>query len=119
MSFGLKNWWRIKKFKMPTARECQTILFNLGLKLGVSPRLISARLLNPTDKKSLMDGSLSIALLEANIEAWMQCGMPNYANGLHESYESEKNRLKRAEIYKENNTGKVYNKPFVEYRESK
>lgn len=104
---------------MPTARECQTILFNLGLKLGVSPKLISSRLLSLKDKRALMDGSLSIASLEANIVAWIESGMPNHANGLTETYESEKNRLKRAEFYNENQSGKVYNKPFVEYRESK
>jgi hypothetical protein len=104
---------------MPTNRECQTILFNLGLKLGVSPRLISTRLLRLDDKKSLVNGSLSIVELEANTVAWMASGMPDYAKGLTETFESEKNRAKMAEIYKENETGKVYNKPFVEYRESK
>ena len=103
---------------MPTAKECQTILFNLGIKLGVSPKLISERLLSLNDKRDMMGGSFQIVELEANIVAWKESGMPDYSHGLTDTLDCEKNRLKLAEIYKESESGRVYNKPFVEYRES-
>ena len=67
--------------KALTKKQCQTILFNLGIKFGVSPKLISERLLSDLDKVDMMAGGVSIEALNAAIEAWMKAGMPDYANG--------------------------------------
>jgi hypothetical protein len=61
-----------------TKKECQTMIFNAGIKLGVSPRLISTRLLSPEDKEDMMKGSISIVDLEAAIAVWRDNGMLDY-----------------------------------------
>lgn len=65
-----------------TKEDCKKIISKLGIKLGVSPRLIGLRLLSNLDKNDMMAGDLSIEALESNICVWMNNGMPNYANGL-------------------------------------
>lgn len=62
-------------------RECQTAIFNLAIKHGVSPKLITTRLLNDIDKVDMLDGRLTIDDLEANLEVWVESGMPDYASG--------------------------------------
>jgi len=74
---------------MKTPDECKKILFTVGIKLGVSPKLISTRLLNDLDKSDM--------------------------NGKTESYQEEKNRLAR-EAKREVETKAVCNKPFINYR---
>ncbi len=66
---------------MLSTKQCKKILFNLGIKFGVSPRLISERLLSAQDKCDMLNGEISIASLEANLELWRDAGMPDYANG--------------------------------------
>lgn len=66
---------------MPTAEECKKMLFRTGIKLGVSPKLISELLLDDIDKKLMMDGFIEIVELECHTEAWKRSGMPDYAHG--------------------------------------
>ena len=65
---------------MLTENECKKILFKLGIELGVSPNLISTRLLDDQDKVDMMAGDLTIDSLRAHTEVWRDQGMPDYAN---------------------------------------
>lgn len=69
-----------------TIEECQKKLFNLGIKLGVSPKLIATSLLSKEDKQDMLNGLLPDEALECHVKCWMDAGMPNYANGLTEPY---------------------------------
>lgn len=71
---------------MPTKEECQRMLFKIGIKLGVSPKLISTRLLSKEDKDDMVNGFISQDDLEVAILAWKDSGMPDYANGKFEPY---------------------------------
>lgn len=62
---------------MPSKEECKRILSKIGFKLGVSPVLISTKLLSYDDKQDMMSGDLSIETLEANIAVWLEWGMPD------------------------------------------
>ncbi len=63
-----------------TRQECKKILSVLGFELGVSPKLITERLLSDNDKVDMMDGVIPIASLRANIEVWVGNGMPDYVS---------------------------------------
>lgn len=93
------------------------MLFNCGIKLGVSPRLISERLLSDLDKNDILSGLVPIASLEKAVEVWRDSGMPNYALGLTVSYAAENKRLKYEKYLSENkdNTQSTYRLPFVDY----
>lgn len=67
--------------KQLTVKECQTKLFNLGIKLGVSPTLISTRLLSKEDKQDMLNGLVSDETLETAAKCWIDAGKPNYAEG--------------------------------------
>lgn len=69
-----------------TKEQCQKKLFNLGIKLGVSPKLISTRLLSNEDKQDMLEGLIPDEALECHVKCWMEAGMPDYANGLTERY---------------------------------
>ena len=71
---------------MPTREECQRTLSRLGLRLGVSPKLISMRLLSDEDKQDMLDGKIDIEELSVAIRAWMDNSMPDYANGSLKRY---------------------------------
>lgn len=103
---------------MPTTEECKKILSRVGLKLGVSPRLISERLLSDRDKRDMLIGVLSIASLEETVEVWRDNGMPDYAHGSIETYEAEKKRLAYEKSLSEGSEeeGLTYRKPFIDYR---
>lgn len=66
---------------MLTTDECKKILFKVGIKFGVSPKLISERLLSDHDKGDMIQGVMPIAFLEAAVMAWQDAGMPAYADG--------------------------------------
>lgn len=72
---------------MPSREECQKIIFKLGIKFGVSPKLIATRLLSEDDKKDMVNGDLPIESLEAHVKLWQHMGMPDYANGHTEPLE--------------------------------
>lgn len=102
-----------------TKEECKKILGRIGFKLGVSPNLIATRLLTDQDKLSMLEGELSIASLEESVKVWMANGMPDYAHGSSESYESQKKRIQYEKLLREReelDEGLVYKKPFVDYR---
>lgn len=98
---------------MKTKEECKTILFNLGIKLGVSPKLISERLLSLNDKGDMLAGFLLKEALECHIVAWMDSGMPDYANGKFVTMKKEIEFDLKAES-KETQKLK-YRPPFVRY----
>jgi len=58
-----------------TTDECKKILFNLGIEFGVSPRLISLRMLSAQDKCDMLNGDLTIDALRASIEVSKANGM--------------------------------------------
>lgn len=64
-----------------TTEDCKRILFKVGIKFGVSPRLISERLLDAQDKCDMLNGEIPVEMLEVAVKAWMDAGMPDYANG--------------------------------------
>lgn len=66
---------------MPAREECKRILSKLGFKLGVSPALISTRLLSIDNKTDMLNGDLTTDVLECHVDVWMANGMPDYANG--------------------------------------
>jgi hypothetical protein len=72
--------------KTLTTDQCKKKLFNLGIKFGVSPRLISTRLLSKEDKDDMLNGLVSDETLETAVQAWMSAGMPDYANGHTDPY---------------------------------
>ena len=71
----------VKQQKTLTADECKKILFKVGIKFGVSPALISTRLLDAQDKCDMLNGEVPIEMLEVAVKAWQDAGMPDYANG--------------------------------------
>lgn len=72
--------------KQLTKEECQKKLFQLGIKLGVSPKLISTRLLSNDDKHDMLNGLVTDEALLCHVKCWMQAGMPNYAEGKTEPH---------------------------------
>ena len=64
-----------------TVEECKRMLFKLGLKYGVSPKLISERLLSKDDKEDMLQGLVSFETLDCFVKAWKEYGMCNYADG--------------------------------------
>jgi hypothetical protein len=104
---------------MPTKYECQRMMSKIGFKLGVSPRLISERLLDDLDKSNMMAGEISIALLEDHTVAFMESGFPDYAHGKTLSDEDKTSVIGNN---KPKTLGSVnwdkYRKPFVEYGDS-
>jgi hypothetical protein len=62
------------------------MIFNCAVKFGVSPKLISTRLLSEEDKGDMLAGHLSEEALECHIQVWKVAGMPDIAHGLYERY---------------------------------
>lgn len=65
-----------------TTEDCKRILFKVGIKFGVSPKLISERLLDAQDKCDMLNGEIPVEMLEVAVKAWQDAGMPDYAKGL-------------------------------------
>lgn len=106
--------------KSLTTDECKRILFKVGLKLGVSPKLISERLLSDQDKCDMLSGEISIVELEASTEVWRDNGMPDYANGktipLSEEIKMEfRNRQTLEKLEASPSNSLPYRAPFVPY----
>lgn len=95
--------------------QCKKILFNLGIKFGVSPRLISERMLSDQDKDDMIEGVLTIEALEAFTEVWKASGMPDYANGRGIPYEGIKkgSRSRQTLPLRETQPSCYYQPPFV------
>lgn len=71
---------------MPTKDDCQRKLFRIGIELGVSPKLISTRLLSKEDKQDMLDGLIPDEALFVHVKCWIEAGMPNYSEGQTEPY---------------------------------
>ena len=64
-----------------TTEECKRVLFKVGLKFGVSPKLISERLLDAQDKCDMLNGEIPVEMLEVAVLAWKDAGQPEYSTG--------------------------------------
>lgn len=74
---------------MLTKEQCQRKLFHLGIKLGVSPKLIATRLLSIDDKQDMLNGLVPDDALITAVKVWIAAGMPDYANGCTRPYKPE------------------------------
>ena len=61
-----------------TRETCQSIIFKLGIKSGISPKVIATKLLSVDDKHDMLAGRLSIEELEAHVIAWKENGLFDY-----------------------------------------
>ncbi len=73
---------------MPTVKECKKLLFKLGIKHGVSPKLISERLLSKEDKNDMLEGLIPYEAIDTAVAVWKESGMCNYADGSGERYKA-------------------------------
>lgn len=64
-----------------STEECKKILFKLGIKYGVPPKLISERLLSREDKEDMLQGLISAETLDFWVKVWKEQGMCNHADG--------------------------------------
>jgi len=64
---------------MPTREECKRMISKTAFKCGVSPRLIATRLLSEDDKQDMLNGDLSLEVLEAHVNVWKEMGLPERA----------------------------------------
>ena len=69
-----------------TVEQCKSKLFKLGIKLGVSPKLISTRLLSKDDKDDMLNGLIPDDALECHVQVWIKTGMCDYTNGSYLRY---------------------------------
>lgn len=69
---------------MHSVTECKSIIFKCGLASGVSPKLISTRLLSDSDKTLMRKGLIEISLLKQFVEVWRDNGMPDQVSGRKE-----------------------------------
>jgi len=60
----------------------------LGFKYGVSPRLISERLLSREDKNDMLNGLVPLEALELAVDVWKHYGMCNYSDGSGKPYKA-------------------------------
>lgn len=102
-----------------TAEDCKKILFKVGIKFGVSPKLISERLLDAQDKCDMLNGEVPIDYLEVAVQAWKDAGMPDYANGrtIPHSEDVKKGLNRPLARQPEQKHGKLLRKPFVDFSE--
>lgn len=66
---------------MKTDSECKKLISSIGWELGVSPALITTRLLSEDDKNDIRSGSIDKVALKCAVEVWRDNGMPDYAHG--------------------------------------
>ena len=71
---------------MKTDQQCKSMLIRAGLKYGVSPTLISTRLLSEENKDDMRNGFVDQEDLNAHVEAWIEAHMPDYRNGSSRPY---------------------------------
>lgn len=105
---------------MLTKEDCKRILFKVGLKFGVSPKLISERLLDAQDKCDMLNGEVPIEMLEVAVKAWMDAGQPDYAHGLTARLDGVKKECRSPETLPEPVShwqDEPLNAPFVRHSE--
>lgn len=66
---------------MRTTKQCQKLIFDIAMRVGVSPKLIATRLLSDDDKKDMLNSSITDEQLEAHVRVWHENRMPNYSEG--------------------------------------
>lgn len=64
-----------------TEQQCKSIIFNLGIKYGISPARISLKLLSKEDKTDMLNGDIPLDCLDLAVKLWIEAGCPDYANG--------------------------------------
>jgi hypothetical protein len=96
-----------------TKAECQKIIFNLGVKCGVSPKLIAIRMLNAQDKCDMLNGDLGIEELEQRVIAAKANGMFINDTPLQQGIKKGSNRLPAAQPEQPLAVKCHYRKPFV------
>lgn len=94
-----------------TTDDCKKMLFKVGITLGVSPKLISERLLDDLDKGSMLRGEITIVELEESVKVWMGNGMPTYSAGKPVSFKTECHRQNLPE--QATSPPWAYRKPFA------
>lgn len=52
------------------------MLSKIGFKLGISPSIISTKLLNQDDKNDMLNGDLTPEILELHVKLWMDRTIP-------------------------------------------
>ena len=67
---------------MRTKEQCKKIIFDLGEKFKISPKLISTTMLSIKDKEAMLSGEISIVELERYTELWKGNGMPDISSGI-------------------------------------
>lgn len=109
----------LKDTKSLSTDDCKKILFKVGIKFGVSPKLISERLVDAQDKCDMLNGEIPIEYLEVAVKAWQDAGMPNYASGLTAPYDPKKEcRNPQTLVEPERHwQDEPLNAPFVRYSE--
>jgi hypothetical protein len=101
---------------MLTKEDCKRILFKVGLKFGVSPKLISERLLDAQDKCDMLNGKVPIECLEVATQTWMDAGQPDYAHGLTARMDNIKREFRSPQTHHEP-LNVTLRKPFVDFSE--
>jgi hypothetical protein len=71
-----------------TVEDCKKMLFKLAIKHGVSPTLISERLLSKEDKEDMLQDLITIDTLDLFVKVWKEYGMCNHVDGSMKPYES-------------------------------
>jgi len=76
---------------MKTQSECKRILFKLGVEFGVSPKLISERLLSEEDKISMLNEEITEEVLRYHVQAWKASGFEDLVGsiGIHKCVKTE------------------------------
>lgn len=96
-----------------TKQDCQKMIFNLGIKFGVSPKLIGTRMLDDQDKRDMLSRGLTIEALESAVGAGKANGMfitePPLKKGIRTGYRHEET-LQELEPLREKCH---YRKPFL------
>lgn len=81
---------------MLTIQQCKRMILQSALQAGISPRLISERLLSDEDKQDMLNEEISQDCLNLHVEIWMRLKMPDYRNGSMKPY----NQFYEATSYK-------------------
>lgn len=100
-----------------TKEDCKRILFKVGIKFGVSPKLISERLLDAQDKCDMLNGEIPVEMLEVAVLAWKDAGQPEYSTGSAERMDVKKgsNHLQNQPVERWQDA--PLRKPFVRHSE--
>lgn len=93
--------------------KCKSDLFKIGIKLGVSPKLISTLLLSDLDKIDMLDGLIEMSALETHVRVWMDNGMPDYVVTSKKEFPSPQIPLESIE--KSQSLNWNYRKPFASH----